>query len=265
VPRVRSPQSRRAEYGVWGETTPKERSNSARASWPEQQESLHPPSQGRGRWLGGLPATLRLARMRPLLRSSLRRAVFLQADHLGVMHKAIDHRGGHRRVPQHLTPAPEGFVRGHDHAGAFVARRHELEEQVCSLRLKGDVADLVDDQQRRAPEADELIVQEILVVRLAQTIDPLCCGPERDPVAGQIVGIYLFRDEDAARRSAPGPPCPRHLTRDAGQPSIPCSFLCGGCSNLPKWCWDREKVYSNGVASEGPGIPNEGEEITLSS
>ena len=68
--------------------------------------------------------------------------------------------------------------------GPFVAGADELEEQVGGLGLEGDVADLVDDQQRDAAEPDELVLEAAGVVGVGEPGDPLGGGGECDPVPG---------------------------------------------------------------------------------
>lgn len=96
----------------------------------------------------------------------------------------VDHRGGDGGVAEHFAPAAERLVRGDDDAGSFVAGRDELEEQVGGFAVEGDVADLVDDEQRQPAEAGELGVESALVVGVAEAGDPLGCGGERDAVSG---------------------------------------------------------------------------------
>ena len=57
--------------------------------------------------------------------------------------------------PNTSPQRPNGFVGGDDQRCSFVARRHELEEQVGCFGFERDVADLVDDQQGVAAEPDE--------------------------------------------------------------------------------------------------------------
>ncbi len=76
-------------------------------------------------------------------------AVAFEGDDFGVVDEAVDHRGDDDDVAEDLAPAAEDFVAGHDQAGAFVAGRDELEEQVRGLVLERDVADLVDLCRRR--------------------------------------------------------------------------------------------------------------------
>ena len=80
-------------------------------------------------------------------------AVAFEADDVGVVDEPVDHRGGDDGISEHFAPATERFVRRDDQAGAFVARRDELEEEVRGVGFEGDVADLVDDEERHASEA----------------------------------------------------------------------------------------------------------------
>jgi hypothetical protein len=111
-------------------------------------------------------------------------AVAFEADDLGVVDEAVDHGGGHDGVAEGLAPAPEGLVGGDDDAGALVAGRDELEEQVGGVSFEGDVADFVDDDERVAPEPGEFLVESPGGVGLGEAIDPLCRGGEQQPVAG---------------------------------------------------------------------------------
>jgi hypothetical protein len=96
----------------------------------------------------------------------------LSADDFGVVDEPIDHRGGDER-----------FVRGDDDAGAFVAGADELEEKVRGFGFEGDVADFVDDVERVAAEAPELVVEPAGVVREGEPVDPLRRGREEDPMS----------------------------------------------------------------------------------
>ncbi len=111
-------------------------------------------------------------------------AVAFEVDDLGVVDEAIDHGGGDGGVPEHLAPTAERLVRGDDHRRSFVAGGDELEEEVGGFAVEGDVADLVDDEQRDASESDELFVESALVVGVAESGDPFGGGGEGDAVAG---------------------------------------------------------------------------------
>ena len=71
----------------------------------------------------------------------------LDLNHGGVVQEPVEPRGGHDRVAQHGASLGEALVRGEDHCTLLVAGADELEEQVRTLRVDGDIADLVDDGQ----------------------------------------------------------------------------------------------------------------------
>jgi hypothetical protein len=71
--------------------------------------------------------------------------VSFEGGDFGVVDEAVDHGCCDDIVAEDFAPAAEGFVAGDDQAGAFVAGRDELEEQVRGFGFEGDVADLVDD------------------------------------------------------------------------------------------------------------------------
>ena len=68
--------------------------------------------------------------------------------------------------------------------GSFVAGGDELEEQVGGFGFEGDVADFVDDDQRVAAEAAELVVEPAGAVGEGEAVDPFGGGGEHDAVAG---------------------------------------------------------------------------------
>ena len=93
--------------------------------------------------------------------------------------ESVDHGCGDDLVAEHFTPAAEGFVGGDDQAGAFVAAGDELEEQVGCFGFEGDVADLVDDEQRVAAEPGQFGLQSAAVVGVGESVDPLAGGGEQ--------------------------------------------------------------------------------------
>jgi hypothetical protein len=58
-----------------------------------------------------------------------------------------------------------------------------LEEQGCGVGVEGDVADFIDDEQRDASEAFELVAEAAGVLGVGESGDPFGRGGERDPVA----------------------------------------------------------------------------------
>jgi hypothetical protein len=79
------------------------------------------------------------------------------------------------------APAAEGLVGGDDERGAFVAGADQREEQVGRLGLERDVADLVDDEQRIAPQPDEFCLQPAGGVGLGEPLQPGRSTPHRRP------------------------------------------------------------------------------------
>ena len=98
--------------------------------------------------------------------------------------EAVDHGGGDDVVAEHFAPAAEGFVGGDDQRGPFVAGGDQLEEQVGGFGFEGDVADLVDDEQRVAAQPGELVLEAAGVVGVGEPGDPFGGGGEQDPVPG---------------------------------------------------------------------------------
>ena len=82
-------------------------------------------------------------------------AVAANVDDVAMMEQAIDQRSGHEIVTEDLAPFVEGLVRGQDGGGGFVAAGHELEEEHGAVAIDREVADLVDDQDRRVREGLE--------------------------------------------------------------------------------------------------------------
>ena len=89
------------------------------------------------------------------------------------MDDAVDHRGGDGLVSEDPAPTAEGQVRGQDQRGVFIAARDELEEQVRSVLLDGEVADLVDDDQPVTAKPCELARQLSLPVGVGEAGNPV--------------------------------------------------------------------------------------------
>src|SRR6266487_7077648 len=99
-------------------------------------------------------------------------AVALEGEDLGVVDEPVDHRGGDGLVAEDLAPGGERLVAGDDQAGAFVAGADEREHQVGRLGVEGDVADLVDDQERCPEQLAQLLVEASLPLGVAEAGDP---------------------------------------------------------------------------------------------
>ena len=67
-------------------------------------------------------------------------AVAADGDDVAVVKQAVEDGGGHDRIAEDLAPFADGAVAGDEQAAAFVAARHELEEEVRGVRLERQVA-----------------------------------------------------------------------------------------------------------------------------
>ncbi len=86
--------------------------------------------------------------------------------------------------PKTSPQRPKGLLEVTIRRGAFVAGGDELEEQVGGFGFEGDVADLVDDEQRVAAEPDEFGLEPAGVVGVGEPGDPFGGGGEQHPVPG---------------------------------------------------------------------------------
>ncbi len=79
-------------------------------------------------------------------------AVAADVDDMAVMQQPVDERSGHDLVTQDLAPLLEAFVGGQHSGCTLIAPVDELEEEHGSGLVDRQVADLVDDQERRIGE-----------------------------------------------------------------------------------------------------------------
>ena len=86
-------------------------------------------------------------------------AVTSDVDDVTVVQESVDECSGHDLIAQDLTPVLEPFV-GREHGGcALIAPVDELEEEHGAGRADRQVADLVDDQERRVGQDLEAVFQ----------------------------------------------------------------------------------------------------------
>src|SRR5262249_60367668 len=73
---------------------------------------------------------------------------FALDDHgIDVVHDAIENGGGQRAViVEDLCPVLVGAVGGNHDRGALVALADDLEQQVCTVLVDGEIAEFVDDE-----------------------------------------------------------------------------------------------------------------------
>ena len=90
----------------------------------------------------------------------------LDVDHGAVVQNAIQDGGGNGDVCKDLVPLGEGLVRGKNGGCFLIPSGNELEEQVCTLDVHREIADLVNDEHPVLGQNLELIRQAVLKVGL---------------------------------------------------------------------------------------------------
>ena len=77
-------------------------------------------------------------------------AVPADVDDVAVMHEPIEERRRHDFIAEDVTPFGEALIRGEHGARPLVPFRHELEEEHRAGPRVGEIADLVNHEERRA-------------------------------------------------------------------------------------------------------------------
>ena len=101
-------------------------------------------------------------------------------DDDAVVQEAVEQRGGDDGIAEYLAPFGESAVGGEDHGALLVAGVDQLEEEVAATGSDGQVADLVDDQQRGAAEEADLLAQPPLAFGFGEDTDDVGQGCEVD-------------------------------------------------------------------------------------
>ncbi len=104
----------------------------------------------------------------------------MEAEDTAVVDDAVDDRGGHVPVAEHVAPSAGLEVRGGDDAAGLVAVRAGLEQEPGPVDVDGQVAELVDDDQPGPAYRLELGVQSVVVLGLPQAHDQAGGGEEPD-------------------------------------------------------------------------------------
>ena len=102
----------------------------------------------------------------------------MEAEDPAVVDDAVDDRGGHVPVAEHVAPSAGLEVRGGDDAAGLVAVRAGLEQEAGPVDVDGQVAELVDDDQPGPAYRLELGVQSVVVLGLPQAHDQAGGGEE---------------------------------------------------------------------------------------
>ncbi len=69
----------------------------------------------------------------------------MEPDDAPVVDDAVDDRGGHVTVAEHVAPPAEFQVRSEHHAPGLVAVGYDLEQEARALDVDGQVAQFVND------------------------------------------------------------------------------------------------------------------------
>ena len=83
-----------------------------------------------------------------------------------VMEQSVQQRRGDDGIAEYVAPFSKATVRGEDHRPALIARVDELEEQIAAAVDDGQIADLIDDQQRGPAEEPNALLQSAFPVLL---------------------------------------------------------------------------------------------------
>jgi hypothetical protein len=79
-------------------------------------------------------------------------------DH-GMVQKSVQQGRCDDRIAENLAPFTETAIGGQDHRASLVAGVDQLEEQVACTGADGEIADLIDDQQRGAAQEANALAQ----------------------------------------------------------------------------------------------------------
>ena len=99
-----------------------------------------------------------------------------------VQHAIQDSRSDHA-ITEDLAPGAEALIAGEDQRSLLVAARDELEEEVRTDPIDGQVADLIDNQQPRYGVVLELLLEPTLPQCAREDRDHVRRGGEEDAVA----------------------------------------------------------------------------------
>ena len=102
----------------------------------------------------------------------------VEAEDPAVVDDAVDDRGGHVPVAEHVAPSAGLEVRGGGDAAGLVAVRAGLEQEPGPVDVDGQVAGLVDDDRPGPAYRLELGVQSVVVLGLPQAHDQAGGGEE---------------------------------------------------------------------------------------
>ena len=102
---------------------------------------------------------------------------------MAAVQESVEQRGGHDLVTEDPAPLLAALVGGEHGRGVLVAPVDELEEEGGSALAQREIADLVNDQQRRVGEGLEAPVEVPGGPGLLEGVDEFGQGAVVDPAA----------------------------------------------------------------------------------
>ncbi len=111
-------------------------------------------------------------------------ALTLDVDDGAMMEHTVEDSGGDGDVGKDFVPLRKSFVRGEDCRDLLIPSGDELKEQVRSLNIHREIADLVDDEQLVFTQGFELVRQSVLEMSLFELLNQ---GVAVDVIGGETV------------------------------------------------------------------------------
>jgi hypothetical protein len=83
----------------------------------------------------------------------------------------VEDCGGHHGIAKDLAPFADSEVRGYAHGAALAARADKVEEQMGRIRLEGQIAEPIDDQELGLGVMGESLLEPSVLMRLGELSD----------------------------------------------------------------------------------------------
>jgi hypothetical protein len=107
-----------------------------------------------------------------------------EVQEMGMVDDSVKERGGDFCVGEDVVPTPKFKVCGDDKRLSFITFRNDLEEQFRSVRIKGDIAPFVANQQIQFLKLFHEHSQTTGRLCLYESVYEVRCAPEPRPVPG---------------------------------------------------------------------------------
>jgi hypothetical protein len=103
-------------------------------------------------------------------------------DH-SVVQKSVQQGRRDDWITKNFPSLAETAIGGQDHGTLLIAGVDQLEEQIAGTSPDGEIADLINDEQRRAAEEADTFAQTSFTVGLGERVDDVGERREVDPAA----------------------------------------------------------------------------------